>query len=509
MTQLFISYSRKDLSFVRQLVNDLKNAGFEVWYDVSGIRGGTRWRAEIESAVRNSQFAIVILSPDSIVSEWVEREFLFASKLKRKIIPLYYRECELPLNYLDLNYIDVRGDNYQKNFNEILSALNQPRLSPLPLPTPKPSLKSKLGIGLAIGGVIFAALCIGMSSYLLWRWINASPEATEPNILVTESSPTFTPTLPIASETPTTPPTISPTTPPTVSPTIPPTVTPTDTLTAVPLSDLFISSLSLNPSTPAQGSPVAVSVQVSNQGIGGTDTFVVQWWPGENYTEPGCTWQVDGLAAGDGTELTCTYAGYPSWYGSITTKVTADSNQQVGESDEGNNTKSMAISVSQPASFHIRFDSYPNGSTITGDQFLNGDEFLDRGIRLAGAPEASYCSDATVTAIRSPGSYVGLDFYFLTSASPGEINRCNSIPVAIIFTNPVYRVTLTFAGASVTYTMNVYDSAGNLIGTEQKDAVLNGGTSEVTFTSSVSNISRVTFGRQAAVTAIKEIEYEP
>ena len=81
MAQVFISYSRKDISFVEQLVADLRNTGLDVWYDVSSLRGGSRWRIEIENAIKNSQFFIVVLSPDSMASEWVEREFLLASKL--------------------------------------------------------------------------------------------------------------------------------------------------------------------------------------------------------------------------------------------------------------------------------------------------------------------------------------------------------------------------------------------------------------------------------------------
>lgn len=123
MAQIFISYSRKDLAFVEQLAADLKTAGYEVWYDVSGLRGGSRWRFEIENAIRNSESAIFVLSPDSVASEWVEREFLFSSNLKRKLIPLMYRSCELPLSYLNLNYVDVQGDNYRQNFDELLSAL--------------------------------------------------------------------------------------------------------------------------------------------------------------------------------------------------------------------------------------------------------------------------------------------------------------------------------------------------------------------------------------------------
>jgi hypothetical protein len=56
--------------------------------------------------------------------------------------------------------------------------------------------------------------------------------------------------------------------------------------------------------------------------------------------------------------------------------------------------------------------------------------------------------------------------------------------------------------------MKAYDSGGRLLGTVQGDAVLNAGTFEVTFSSGSSNVSRVTFGHQAAVTAIKEIYYE-
>src|SRR5690349_20860639 len=124
MTQVFISYSRKDLSFIETLVADLKNAGLDVWYDVSHIAGGARWRSEIENALRNSQYVIVVLSPDSIASEWVEREFLFSSNLRRKIIPVMYRLCEIPLNYVDLNYIDMQGENYGRNFKQLLKALS-------------------------------------------------------------------------------------------------------------------------------------------------------------------------------------------------------------------------------------------------------------------------------------------------------------------------------------------------------------------------------------------------
>ncbi len=51
MAQVFISYSRKDLTFVEHLVSDLKETGIDVWYDLSGLEGGARWRIEIQNAI--------------------------------------------------------------------------------------------------------------------------------------------------------------------------------------------------------------------------------------------------------------------------------------------------------------------------------------------------------------------------------------------------------------------------------------------------------------------------
>ena len=125
MTQVFISYSRRDLAFVEKLAADLKEAGLDVWYDLSGLEVGSRFQREIVSALQVSQYVIVVLSPDSIVSEWVEREYLYASNLGKEILPLYYRSCDLPLYFLNINYIDVRGKNYKRNFPEIVRTLRR------------------------------------------------------------------------------------------------------------------------------------------------------------------------------------------------------------------------------------------------------------------------------------------------------------------------------------------------------------------------------------------------
>src|SRR5215216_4639651 len=180
MTPVFISYSRKDLSFVDQLASDLKNAGIDVWYDVSGIAGGARWRSEIENALRNSQYVIVVLSPDSIVSQWVEREFLFSSNLKLKIIPLMYRYCELPLNFVDLNYIDVQAENYEREFPDLLRTLSvDPKTAALPSARVKQPT-SGFKIAYIVPGVALIALIVGgLFMFQLNRnWFTPAPMLT-------------------------------------------------------------------------------------------------------------------------------------------------------------------------------------------------------------------------------------------------------------------------------------------------------------------------------------------
>mgnify|MGYP000521769832 CR=1 FL=1 len=193
MAQVFISYSRQDLAFVEQLASDLKAAGFDVWYDMSGISGGAAWKVAIEQALRNSQFVVVVLSPESVASEWVDREFLFASQLNLKIIPLMYRACELSLNYVNLNYIDVQGLNYQKHFHRLLHALSE---TTQPVPVPGPTTDESFSgwrNRYLLSGAIVAAILLG--GFSLW-WLNGNRGSPESTItpMISQPAATRTPT---------------------------------------------------------------------------------------------------------------------------------------------------------------------------------------------------------------------------------------------------------------------------------------------------------------------------
>jgi WD40 repeat protein len=91
MTDVFISYSRKDTEFVRRLFDDLKTREREAWVDWQGIDYSTKWWEEICAGIEGADNFVLILSPDSLNSIYCHREIEHARKHNKRIIPFIYR----------------------------------------------------------------------------------------------------------------------------------------------------------------------------------------------------------------------------------------------------------------------------------------------------------------------------------------------------------------------------------------------------------------------------------
>src|SRR5688572_28907304 len=91
---IFISYSRKDREFVQRLAKDLSNEGFEVFIDIEAIRAGNNWSLQIIEAIDNSKAFIVVLSPDSVTSDYVRKEVDLAQDSGRQILPVLSRPVQ-------------------------------------------------------------------------------------------------------------------------------------------------------------------------------------------------------------------------------------------------------------------------------------------------------------------------------------------------------------------------------------------------------------------------------
>lgn len=131
--KVFISYSRKDIKFARRLAADLETAGFDVWWDISDLQGGDDWVRFIPAAIEASRFFVVLLSPDSVQSEWVSKEYSYALRLRKKIVPAMIRQCDVPFALNTINYVDFINAEYATAVNKLLVALGSEPLPELPV----------------------------------------------------------------------------------------------------------------------------------------------------------------------------------------------------------------------------------------------------------------------------------------------------------------------------------------------------------------------------------------
>lgn len=121
MTQVFISYSRDDMEFVQRLAMDLNRLGLDVWWDLSDIRGSDVWERKIEEGLTSSQYFIVVLTPASLESRWVRREYLSADNTGIRIIPLKLKPYDVtPLTLRDIQPIDAVDRRYEDVLSDVL-----------------------------------------------------------------------------------------------------------------------------------------------------------------------------------------------------------------------------------------------------------------------------------------------------------------------------------------------------------------------------------------------------
>jgi len=71
---LFISYSTHDQEFAERLHADLQAKGVRSWFAPHDMRGGKKVHEQIDAAIRIHDKLLLILSPDSMASDWVRAE---------------------------------------------------------------------------------------------------------------------------------------------------------------------------------------------------------------------------------------------------------------------------------------------------------------------------------------------------------------------------------------------------------------------------------------------------
>jgi hypothetical protein len=80
----FISYTTKDQGFAERLHADLQSRGVRVWFAPHDMKIGERIRTTIDQSIRVYDKLLLVLSVDSVSSQWVEQEVETALRKERQ-----------------------------------------------------------------------------------------------------------------------------------------------------------------------------------------------------------------------------------------------------------------------------------------------------------------------------------------------------------------------------------------------------------------------------------------
>lgn len=93
--EVFLSHSNQDRDFADSLADVIRRHGVPVWYSRTSILGAQQWHDEIGAALRRCDWFAVVLSPQSVESEWVRHELMYAFRHdQNRIVPILYRPCD-------------------------------------------------------------------------------------------------------------------------------------------------------------------------------------------------------------------------------------------------------------------------------------------------------------------------------------------------------------------------------------------------------------------------------
>jgi hypothetical protein len=128
-TSIFVSYAHADRPFAERLVADLKKAGAQVWYDVTGIDEGN-FISEINEALSNCEWCVLTLTPHAIMSKWVNDEVNAALNRRKQgfirgVLPILAAPCaprSIPPLWDTLQRYDATS-NYEAALTDILHVL--------------------------------------------------------------------------------------------------------------------------------------------------------------------------------------------------------------------------------------------------------------------------------------------------------------------------------------------------------------------------------------------------
>lgn len=157
----------------------------------------------------------------------------------------------------------------------------------------------------------------------------------------------------------------------------------------------------------------------------------------------------------------------------------------------------------EPTSERGRSITFTDYSATT---YLSPDGLRQLGIARVEAISDGYCSDAQPV-ILSEGTYQA-PVNFLSTASPEQPNRCNTVPLRFELVSPAQEVKIHFSGAKTDYALRTFEANGTLLGERVAQAEPYDYSTDYTiqYSASSRDIKSFEFGHSTALTIVRGIE---
>jgi len=130
VTEIFISYSRRDKVFVEKFLKALNDNGYssdQIWVDWEDIPSSSKWENEIRKGVEEANSVIFILSPEWAKSNECAKELQVAAEYNKRLFPIVYQPVDsktIPAELASLNWIFFREtDNFDDALQKLLAAV--------------------------------------------------------------------------------------------------------------------------------------------------------------------------------------------------------------------------------------------------------------------------------------------------------------------------------------------------------------------------------------------------
>ena len=126
MGHIFINFSHKGTTYAHGLAEHLRNMSFDTWRD-ERLDYGSQWPLEIQRQLDSCDAFILIMTPRSFASDWVQSELQRAKRNLKPIFPLLLEGDEPWLSVESTQYYDVRNrelpdDEFYSDLKQVVSA---------------------------------------------------------------------------------------------------------------------------------------------------------------------------------------------------------------------------------------------------------------------------------------------------------------------------------------------------------------------------------------------------